>query len=1197
MKMQLRNLLAGFMSVVMTLSAISLPTTVAATTTEKVKWKGYASNAGRSVDFDIWDGSYDTDWQNAAGTSDAPYIIDSAADLMSISKISDSFDGKYFRLDADIDTGANNDILFQNGMGADFDLNGHVIRTGADILIGDIAETGKLFNGTLVSTGEIKGAIDTGNSSKTVTMVADNYGSIDNVLFMSNQVFLYDNDDTSANVKLANRNYGIISDCTGYVGLRDSVVLVSLNDTDANILNCAEITVACPWSTTTYRSSYNAYFIAQNDGLIKDCIFDTDSNSGEKCSWEQSFGMIDINNGTIDTISICDVTIYDGNHFILINQNSNIVQNLDIRNLKLNSDGAIIYTNTGILQNSVIDIKTYSNHEAFVIHYSNFGYNQGVLTSSYMNPLELTLRNVGIVDENYDYISYFNNMKYVTYNCKINIEYLPSELEDIKYSTLFPGCWVSCDINVTGLSRKQETHTSGQELFHGVIVDCNIYLDEVKTLGALQDGGELYCDIIKSNIHIGKITRNKHTTFNSVSIKNVYWSTVTVDEIEDYGFGSAYTSLCMNAFGSDIIIKKAMGAAGDFVSECTSYNTRYFVTYGGAVTAASSHYGGSGQPLVSDCELYYFFDSGTTGNIGAFMKWRDRAYIIDHTLIYIDEMPDGVHLTDNSVIKQYGGYNANTGRFDIYEGMTVIAPRINISNAVDPFFVIDTVTDENAAQDYYIDVGLYFEDAADIKYVAGTSPLSIFSSDAELKDNVFNINVFDANGSDLNIPVYGLMTESFGSLKTDNFILRSNTTSEKSSLVYLDNGNNMLTNISGGNSTVSLEDCILDLPNTNKYDPDTATSGEYAGFVYSNNWLFNGKSDEAGVLVGVMQRLGLIDVSDSYVIDGHSYAYTDLSSDPELNTFTILDALSENDVVKAMLDNGLSLRSEDDCAEQDIKYYGENGDVSGELAYLLDNGSAGNTSGRTYNWTVADDTCCIKNPFTGEAIYYLSPKTLNRDAYICKYLSSEANLNPVFKASVRASENGYIELEGIGNTHTQENTDDFLYAKSEAYIVSKEITGENARFYSATEQIGDGTPTAIPNTPRAAMRVDDGAGNYTIKGYTQPYDDVIITPLFVVDDTSKPETSEPVVPDDTSKPKPSKPSVFDPDTSNPETSEQEIPTVPKEPDSSDIVISEPDGSGEPTNPNTGLRTLSLLGVFAAAGVFISLRKRNGKGRL
>ena len=90
--MRLKRLFSGLVACTLVLSLIPQFTFSVATAENdpagRVNWTGYDE---RELNFDVWDGtSYDTSWYNeATGSKDDPYIIDSAADLAGLQYMTD----------------------------------------------------------------------------------------------------------------------------------------------------------------------------------------------------------------------------------------------------------------------------------------------------------------------------------------------------------------------------------------------------------------------------------------------------------------------------------------------------------------------------------------------------------------------------------------------------------------------------------------------------------------------------------------------------------------------------------------------------------------------------------------------------------------------------------------------------------------------------------------------------------------------------------------------------------------------------------------------------------------------------------------------------------------------------------------------------------------------------------------------------
>lgn len=1218
-KMIFKKMFVSFMSATLMFSAISLPMSGSYAAASRVKWRGYANNIG-SVNFDTWDGSsFDTFWYfNSAGTQNDPYIIGSASDLTGMSELltngslttedERSFSGKYFKLDADLDfTGyVIPQLTSDAGLAADFDLNGHVIRLQSTLFT-EIADGGMVHNGTFVSTGENQHREGLSFSTKSVTVINTNRGLVFDINVMSNQVFLYENADDSANIILVSNNYGTVSNSVGYCGLRDSVSMVCSNGETGTIEDCTQVMVACPWSTVTgrYAMSPLSCFIGMNSGLIDGLEISQDSPESDGntffiyCSVYQ-------NDGEIKDLNVDDMKIYCTNDFWIVYTNNGEISDFKITNVVFDSDTVSLNNradaNMGVCGNQqgrlidgTIDI-TSSAIQSGIIAGSSSGtsFTDGSFligeSNIYEYPRLYTSQSRSEIDADYDFVSeVINHSDSFIYRCNINIEYLASPNTGFRNGTtpLLFGAYVSCNINITGLANL--IYNSGEEYFTGAIVDSDVYLDEAKTVGSQTKGVVFYNNIVKSKVHIGKLIKLPGSNYDKHAFNSVYYSTIVVDEALDYG--GDYPGLCVNSFYSDIIVKKAIGHTSDFLSGGFSVNTRYMITYCGNFEFDDGSRQASQNCILDGCEYFISFAADAVGKLNTLFinKKVQPDYLARNSLVYIAPMPKDVFLVNTRLV----GTAEKSGFSDFVpnSGMTVIAPKVNVSadaefgdsseHCDDGFAILSgcrkTKGSSNAAvpQGCYVYAKLYFEDPSMVDYVTGSQEVQ--SATENTLNNTFDIGVFDSSGNAADLPVYALMSIDPGAMNIENVSLSTNSTSAKSALMYQDNRTHALYFLTDGSKSLAFRNCVLDLPNI--------SGEEYAGLVYSNKWFDDSQpnSDDFGTMAGILQRLGRgIEIENCFMVGGRPLAYT---SD---KTFTLLDELnasSENNSfvagAKLLVSEGCSLESEDDGIVPDIKTYGMNGNISGELAYLLDEGYKGNAN-RTFEWTVADETFGLLNSMTGEVIYDCFPLKTFKTGNISKYLPADVNLNPVYKAEVSSDPKGYIEIVGVNGV--ERTQDDKVYAKSGAYIVSDEgVTAEKTAFVGATQSLEGGEPTNIPSTPR--VRMESG---YTILGYTLPDSDVLLTPLFDdIPDTSEPEISEPAPSDpSTSKPESSQPKPSDSETHDPE----QTVSAPEKPNISESESYMPpenfDSGNTPNNPATGANPFTLTIVIAAVVVSV-----------
>lgn len=999
-----------------------------------------------------------------------------------------TFEGKYFKLTADIETEsmafpfAADGLYNETGLGADFNMNGHVI-SGGGTLFGNITETGKLHNGVIT---QIK--------KTSQSIIGDNYGVISDVSVIPYNAFTMSGEAYSINeTSMITNNFGNIEDCE-YI----SYDTTSFCGCNLGVIDGLDVLYTFFDDNITI-----GYGIKCNYGVLKNVYIDTDRdvydlqttsfNSYKNDYWKSSlYPFVMYNLGVVDTFEVADFTV--------VNNGASF-----FKPIQYDIDG-VEYYNVSYLYNNN------ENDSISILAQTVSSASQAPLTNYSISGKHTIYKNLkvkgdfGNADFNFPLSSYYYNPQaFYTklIDCDIDITVEDTTSSD---GILF-GTFIDSDIKIVARGENVTSYVNG--VLECNLINSDLYISDVAS--TLFHAGVLE----NSNIHIGNM-KNGALFYGAYNINSstALWDTAknctfTVDNftVDNYDSVETYSSF-ISYYGYSGVICSDCDFIFNSVTGTIPYNfggdldnCRIMINYSGELTTKDTtnlwHNG-----LYSDCEFYYTFDDNATGEIGTLLAGATSGKDV---FIYVEEMPDEVTFSSSCL----------TGLGAAAKNVTVLAPKINLSADVTHFSPFGNqsgntrdsnyiyrnapVENLNAIVNVYMPEDSLLESAsaltayyASIRYNSSPNIYPIIHGINAM------LNIYDENRSNANIPVYGITSKDFGNetnARINNVVIYSNTISSDSALVDFYT-NNIITMLRG-RSTPLLWKCYLDLPNVNNtQSPSAEADFTTSGFVQSNHYGYS-YNGEAGVYSSAVYYLDKLAFSNCYIPEGQSAVVQSFSSDESvIDTWNMTDSwLSENAVNWSIDWEGTEHFEFGELADG-ITEVSADAYTNGELAYLLDGGYNGTR--RTYLWSVIEPDTVVYNSITNEPLYTLPEITWRVNSGIPeRCLDENVNLKPVFKTTVKEAQDGYIKAVGIGGTST---TSGDIYVKQGAYVVEEAVptTDEVALIY-ATQKLGDAIAVKIPNTPRASaysLRARSADTGYDITGYTQQGIDTEITPVF-----------------------------------------------------------------------------------------------------
>ena len=1047
------------------------------------------------IDYDVWDGTYDFSWYETPA-SENEYILGSAEAFAGFCLLTGDYSAETVLLPTEhaqylgqAETWSGCKIMlminvklddFVTGVGTFngvLDLNNNCVCIGTT-LFDTIGSDGVIKNGCF--TGNVKMA-DGEKIATEFNLINTNNGEISDVKFFwsdvgcKNCVFTFCNNNTGV--------MKAIHSIEGMYALNRIVYQNSGLIDGYTIEFVRESEYVCTDPTSAGRSNYTVSHIYNNSGEIKNgTIISQNSGANDNCNLFYSYIIIYNNEGVINNITINSdrFTVNYGLYFVYTNAQNGIVKNLDFNFTMKASNGQVgdffvVYDNKGVLSDSVFQIKSDLFNRGLFGSLTNLGADiwpsmqTGILTERESSEKQIQ-------------------------NCNIKVEFLNNSVTNIPNVPLFSGyAIVDCAIEVTGLQHFM-TNGFNAPIIAMHVINSKIDLDYVYGKSSITEG-----NIIRGCIKDSEITIDEYKGYNiSCFGTSIFNSDLTIGCIMDYAPQNGL--FAFRVYDSNIVIKRATNTVGNLFGS-DSQNSNYSITYGGSFNFVSS--ANYSYRNLQNCNVYIYFDNDASGAFNTLFQQCSlssgstgyAAVSISDTFIYIGPMPNNVYLQGPALIEGSSVY-PYTGVFTPTntptEGIILIAPHVNINNSkalLNGFSIINAYSDNGGRQalpkNCYIDVDLYFASTENAKYVSVLRPLS--QCDTNSVGNVFNVDVYDSDGNELNIPVYAYMTQYPHELDISNNIFRSNTKSPKSAFVSFSEQYGGWRQVIEYNK-LSISNCVFDLPNAE-------TIVETAGLIQATNLVDSGTiNDESNVFCGILQSLNMYDIHDNFVPEGQSVAYRRYDTNTRLNSYQFMDSIYNSSdsgntmtYVQYLVDDMNVVFTSENDAVDDTVYYSSDADIYGKLAYLLDKGD---TAARTYNWTVGEKSCSFYDILANKIVATCSYDTI--PCYLSKYqaMNDTANLKPVFKATVdNSSIGGSVQLVGIASSATNELTDT-IYSKNEAYIVKTEESIPKYAFVSAMETI-DGVSNAIASISRSRTLSD-----YTISGYTMPYSDVIISPVF-----------------------------------------------------------------------------------------------------
>lgn len=978
-----------------------------------------------------------------------------------------TFKNKYFKLDCDIEL-INVDPVFpicatggisSAGMSADFDLNGHVIKTNST-LFGNITKYGHLHNGYIVTDTDEAGNYDN-------AVVYENYGTISDIEFLTNDAFVYQKSSHYRTHTLVQYNAGTIKAITSktltYYYTSQLAYYNIGTIADSTHLFCGN-----PNNEGSSTFDWRNASVNTNKGLIKNFSVLTDVNVLPTDSYTYYYNVAYNNSGEIDNL-LMDIAVERGCITVCYNRSEQPV----IKNSKIkvigndyqhllgsgNSKSTTIVENTNFILENECD---------------------SVLSNSDTKPANLQLINCSFDAKISSEHHYNQNVFYgcTLFNCKANVTCDPEQTDTyFGLSELFDYTHMyNSSVNINGKIGSRYIYGKNT---HSVNTD--IYIDNITcshTYGYAFFWG----------------TNDSYATNSKIKIDNLNVTCDAEDGENTISYnGDGYCS------GTDFIIRHASGAIpqiNGYFNDC-----RFWFNLSDIFELSS--YTGRNNAVLLDSEVYYTFDDSAQGTFHSIFSHAS----VNGCFVFIDAMPDAVKVNDVNLI------NAQ-----ITKNLTVIAPRINIDKYPKSFSItgmdyltyadnitnydhISTYPSNGASENVNIIANIFVPSDAILEEITAVS-YSDSSSIGVINQLNALINVYNSDASDADIAVTAVTTPHINDMRYNNIVLRSNTTSAKSSLIS--SNTSSLSDFRSKNNTYRnalLWNCYLDLPNAQQ----TGTPSETANYrtpgfinVFYPLSKYNGGSSNGNtfdthyynneVAATVASHIGTnLAYSRCYLPENQSAVTNYFSDDPN-----VVDSWN---VTEGYINENLS--SSDPIVWEDttkhfdfetipdgISYISKNAYTSGELAYLLDKGNAG--ARRTYEWTVIEPETHVYNSFTNEYLYTLPEITWLSDAYMpTGTLASDANLDPVFKTTINEAQDGYIEIIGIGDTTTKNGS---IYTKRGAKVI-KEVKSEaeDKMLIYATQKLGAATPVTIPSSSETT---------YDISDYKQLGIDTIITPVF-----------------------------------------------------------------------------------------------------
>lgn len=983
-----------------------------------------------------------------------------------------TFEGKYFKLTADIEINDvypvfpywNDDAYGTTGMAADFDMNNHIISTNST-LFGCILDSGRLHDGIITS-----------SLSNDTGVITSNYGEIEDISIITYNAFTKGDFSTTKNLQFMLWNYGTVKNINCIAA--DSVSLCNYNFGTIDTLDVLYATMG------TSASHHSDTLIGTNSGLLRNVTIDTDADKLTVNHYQEVYA----NCGIIDAFSVKDFTIDQSNvtykPYLYSNKSS------------LFESVSLLYSQ---INNKRIDMLPSISSSKNEITEQGVRFNNLVISGEHHNSV----------------MNYSNSYKdYKFFNCNIDITL---DKLDCSRGNFLSGTFANSKVTIKSLEESTET---GRSLYYSPFVCYFVNTDiSISDVCGYRNGVFAQGFLDNCNVKIGKLyggTLFSTNRTNGIAMNNCI---VEVDKAvnmvndADTSISNGYSD-DFKFYNSDFIFHSVSGIVG--INYGGNYkNCRIWTNYTGELDCIDDNVDQIEIASYDDCELYFTFSETATGEIASLLTGSGMT---KNTFIYVDEMPKNVCVRDASLL----GFEA------IISNVTIIAPGVNVHPDMKIFGILGSVHYEANYNDYDYTVSsrtAYPSEniniIADINIPDETQLKNVSAMYAYYWAHKYNsmpniypvfhglnarINVYKADGSNADIPVFAI-SDIFGrwvdSSRINNVVFRSNSTSPYSGLFG-----------TGASTTKSLVkdtrgaplfwNCYMDLPNvevnnTPSTDADYATPGFY-NIAVDESWNVEDavNIDNANrAFVSAAHYTGNIHYNRCYIPEGQSSVATYFSSDDSVtDSWNITDTwVAENlNASKGVWEAGKKF--EFDKLSEGINEISADADRNGELAYMLDKGYAGVR--RTYNWSVIEPNTVICNSFTNEPLYTLPEITWSSTHAIPdRCFENDANLNPVFKTTVREAQGGYIKAVGIGNTET---TNGDIYVKQGAYVVEEAIpTNDEVALIYATQKLGDAVPVKIPNTPRAsayslrARSVDNG---YDITGYKQQGIDTELTPVF-----------------------------------------------------------------------------------------------------
>lgn len=943
----------------------------------------------------------------------------------------------YIKLESDI-CGEFKEITNFNNI--DFDLNNHLIKnTGENIKYNFVKNTNEY---TSIHNGKLFDVVISMNKGKIFDIT---YYDINGTqMVMSNEIMgeIYNIKVYGAlNIVFCQGNYGIIHDiditlCHEY-GSGIETPIVSCIFESGLVYN---IHLMFDFDKLDYNKYCRALILGSCYGTARDIVVD-------KINIPNCMGFLVTSYlaGTIENVSIdltCGMTqeeintYYQGEYFFY--NKLCIVQSCP--NI----------SNSGVLKNSSIKINTNLNCAPSVSDTWNHTIFDNV-------DVDITIRN-----------DYFNQVEGSVYNSYplIGCIFRNSKLifkneaeQQIKYNSIngYGGNIFHSDINIDNI----EVVVFNEGLR---INSSNILVDKLST-NYISDGYFSYSvsnPVYDMNLVVNELSLNKSTTYSSI-------------------FGG------WQLVNSNIILNKVTNIISPL---CPFYakNTKLYAKISDNVTIGEPRYT-SYSSGVKNCLFVIDADEEAQGYISPQLvcdKIEDTILILNTKNLKIT---DKTNEQKGMLISHPSNYGKG------YTNVTVFAPNISVAPIGTSMQLIGGSWNGwcSVQQNVNVYANIKVVEASNLEVIRATISPSL------LRDSAFYLSFRDSN-DDI--------------LSDVGFIgISSNNDSEFNAVyntaINLSMKPNKYLFYSAGQKTAITKNCYLNISDLPEY-PALAERENYDGFI--GGWLSGFSYDSSygntidwknhGVTGSISMCEGTKGISNCYVKVGTNVVPGWFSTTDEYNSWnaSAIKLNTPNNSIYPSIWEAKEAGAYVKDSIAGIKSIDTSMELTGELAYLLDNGS--NRLHRTYSWTVVD-AFDVKNPYTNEIIMHIPTHLGHTELYLDNFILSnverdDLNLAPIFKYTISDTPRGSVEITGINGS----TTDGDIFAKKNSNIVTDIITDdEETILVYATQKFKDSVPVRIPSQilgNETVMRARTAAldYNYNIKGYKGQGIDTIITPVF-----------------------------------------------------------------------------------------------------